>query len=246
MIKQYTLTLEYDNPQKASVHWGYQFYSMLMEYLPTDVVEQFHEQNLTPISQHIKPLDSGKLKWIISLLGNDIQKIVNTIENLETLTMKTKGITFIVVDKICNIEVSDKEFVELAKLENYERNIYKLRFVTPSSFKVDGSYAIFPSPEHIIYSLINRWNSFSETIEIKDEYALKEIIGKTKIISYKLKTATYSMKQQKIQGFIGEVVLQGRLPVPLLEILNLLIEFSTYSGIGIKTALGMGAIEIGE
>lgn len=246
MIKQYTLTIEYDNPQKPSVHWGYQFYGILMENLPTEIVESFHEQKQTPISQYIKPINAGKLQWIINLLGNETQIIAETIEKLDTFTMKTKNIIFTVVDKKCNINVNDKEFLEAIKLENYESNIYKIKFITPSSFKVDGTYAIFPSGEHILYSLINRWNNFSENIEIKDEYAVKEIISKTKIISYKLRSSSYSMKQQKIQGFIGEVTLQGKLSAPLLEVLNLLMGFANYSGIGIKTALGMGAVEVGE
>jgi len=35
-------------------------------------------------------------------------------------------------------------------------------------------------------------------------------------------------------------------PTPLVRLFNMIISFGQYSGIGVKTALGMGGVEIGE
>ena len=65
------------------------------------------------------------------------------------------------------------------------------------------------------------------------------------IRDYRLRGARYAMKGQRILGFCGTIWVQNRLPVPLLEIWKILLLFANYAGIGVKTSLGMGAVESG-
>lgn len=50
----------------------------------------------------------------------------------------------------------------------------------------------------------------------------------------------------KIPAFIGEVIINVRGPQQLSNLANMLIEFGTYSGVGIKTGMGMGGISTDE
>ena len=46
------------------------------------------------------------------------------------------------------------------------------------------------------------------------------------------------------QEFVGKVTLDSRLPVPLAELWRAILLWADYSGIGIKTALGMGGANV--
>ena len=65
-----------------------------------------------------------------------------------------------------------------------------------------------------------------------------------RICDYNLHTTRYLLKDNRIPGFIGSLRIDTHLSAPLLEIWKILISFSEYSGIGIKTALGMGGVKL--
>ena len=52
------------------------------------------------------------------------------------------------------------------------------------------------------------------------------------------------MKGNDIRGFYGSITIGSRLSPPMKELLCALLYFSQYSGIGVKTALGMGKTKI--
>ena len=52
------------------------------------------------------------------------------------------------------------------------------------------------------------------------------------------------MKGTVIPGFQGYIDITPKLSVPLMEIFKLLMIFSNYSGVGIKTSLGMGNVKV--
>lgn len=53
-----------------------------------------------------------------------------------------------------------------------------------------------------------------------------------------------SSKNVYIPAFVGKVTLDSRLPVPLAELWRAILLWADYSGIGIKTALGMGGANV--
>ena len=62
------------------------------------------------------------------------------------------------------------------------------------------------------------------------------------IVDYSLRTVRYPLKNVKIPSFVGNIVVESRLPAPLQEIWQLLVCLAPYTGVGIKTTLGMGSI----
>lgn len=64
------------------------------------------------------------------------------------------------------------------------------------------------------------------------------------IRDYTLKTVRYHLKNVYIPAFVGKVTLDSRLPVPLAELWRAILLWADYSGIGIKTALGMGGANV--
>ena len=54
------------------------------------------------------------------------------------------------------------------------------------------------------------------------------------------------MEQIRVKGFIGNMSLKLKNKDPMLtQLLNFLLLSSEYTGLGIKTALGMGGVRVG-
>ena len=78
---------------------------------------------------------------------------------------------------------------------------------------------------------------------MEDADALRMLVAGLTLRRYRLTSRDYWLKGQRIPGFAGSVQISAWLPAPILELWRLLLAFAPYSGIGIKTALGMGAVE---
>ena len=63
------------------------------------------------------------------------------------------------------------------------------------------------------------------------------------IKDYNLRMGIYSLEGVKIRGFRGQVVMQFKRNPELQRILALLSYYSEFTGLGIKTALGMGGVK---
>ena len=98
----------------------------------------------------------------------------------------------------------------------------------------------------MLQSLIARWGLCFPEFPLDDPDAMQAILAGLHVVDYRLHTARYTMKQTKIPSFMGHVILEGHLPVPLMEIVNTLYVFAPYAGMGIKTALGMGGVQLCE
>ena len=100
---------------------------------------------------------------------------------------------------------------------------------------------IFPQPELVFSSLLKRWNAFSE-LKIPEEHAA--YFPSIKVSSYDLRTQLVHFSRYKIIGFKGEVEyeLPGNASEGFRREVNALADFASYSGVGAKTAMGMGQV----
>ena len=245
MIKQYSITLTKNTVEKFSSHWGYQLYGILMELVDTQFAESLHSQGITPISQSITSVyTQNKGIWSITIFGEQaIENFSKVIDPIEKFYMKNHDTEFYVQKKDIEFFKDEDDFMKSIKSDD-AINKYKIKFITPTTIKSGGDYMLFPSIEQIIRSLIIKWNNYSEKYVIEDEDAIKFLIDGLKIVSYNLKSQYYHMKSTKIPAYIGEITIMSKLPQPMKELLLLVLRFAKYSGIGVKTTLGMGKIEV--
>ncbi|MDE7307747.1 MAG: CRISPR system precrRNA processing endoribonuclease RAMP protein Cas6, partial [Lachnospiraceae bacterium] len=68
----------------------------------------------------------------------------------------------------------------------------------------------------------------------------------SEIVQYQLKSIFYCIGKNKIPAFIGQITVKVNGPQLMVNFANLLFRFGEYSGIGIKTAMGMGNIKLLE
>ena len=123
---------------------------------------------------------------------------------------------------------------------------FLLRFLSPCGFRSDNEYALFPSVPLILGSLRRRWNAAFPFTPIDDSDAFAMLAANVKITGYHLRGASFKLKGVSIPSFSGTVTLSARLSPPMLRLLRTLLSFGAFSGVGIKTALGMGGFEVKE
>lgn len=242
MIRQYKFSILSNNDEKIWPHWAYRFYAFLLENVSEDYADFLHLQGEKPISQYIYyNRNRNQSIWTVNLLNelavNNFSPILDTLKEVSLNTQR-----FIVEKlKLKTIENNIELLEPSSEILNYN---YSLNFLTPTSFKQDGNYVIFPQVSLIMHSLINKWNFATPDYLIEDDDAFNLLLRGLRIKSYRLHSSVFPLKNVNITGFSGSITLNSHLSIPMLEIFKLLINFSQYSGIGVKTALGMGGIQL--
>lgn len=247
MIRRIILTLDNaDNTLNEGC--GYYMYGCLSEMMDSDYAQKLHSLELNPISQYIKPDKTSKTAiWTISLLGEEVCGELDFLLEKDNYHIKAVN---------ADIKVIKREVEEIASAEAVIKNASRLpdshsdviNFNTAASFKSEKKYVIFPDCRLICRSIAKKWSAYAPFMPVDDEDALDMLSSGLRIVRYDLKSRYYPLKDAKIHGFSGSITLKHRLSAPMMELWKLLMYFANFSGVGIKTALGMGAvrIEMGE
>lgn len=120
--------------------------------------------------------------------------------------------------------------------------IITLGFLTPTSFRKNEIQVTFPQPELVFSSLLRRWNAFSDS-KLPEEHI--PLFNSIKVSSYDLHTELVNFSRYKIIGFKGKVMyeLPKDASEDFLRAANVLADFALFSGVGAKTAMGMGQVQ---
>lgn len=248
MLSQYRITLSPLRGRECSLGFAdaYPLYSALMEKLSSETADRLHSRD-TLISQYLSPIQGGKSAlWTISILDTEsCPEVVSLLESNNSFTLSSKGV---------ELKVEGKEYSKIKSIDelmalpggNIDCNRFHIRFISPSSFKVGGEYSLFPSVKHILGSISSRWGAAFANEEIEDTKALEALEEGVRITGYTLKSSYFKLKGYSVAGFTGSITLSARLPVPMLLLLRGMLAFGTYSGIGVKTSLGMGGVQVSE
>ncbi len=216
-MKQIRFDMEYDG--RFSYSWGYAIYSAFLEQLDNELSDKIHNDNI--FNQYITPT-----QWIINTDSDYDFEDKYLLNKFNTkIILKNKDII-----NISEQELADKYLVN----EPYQKRI-RLRFLTPTSFKQSGEYTLFPTKDLIMKSLTNKWNNWAKRFTLGDmEW------DNCKISRYDLRSINYVLKGIKIQAFVGYIDIYFWGGESLIRLGNMICNFANFSGIGIKTTLGMG------
>ncbi|NMD38592.1 MAG: CRISPR system precrRNA processing endoribonuclease RAMP protein Cas6 [Christensenellaceae bacterium] len=220
-LKQYKLNIEYEG--RFSYSWGYPLYSAFLANLDNNLANEIHEGVF--FNQHLTP-DS----WIIN---SDLDLDFNKSYNL------SKFNTEIFIKQQSCIDILEQDLANKFLVnDDYKKNIL-FEFRTPTTFKTEQDYALFPSAGLIMNSLCNKWNSWAKRFVLEDM-----LWDNCKISKYNLRSLNYHMKGVRIPGFVGTVELFFWGSESIIRLANLVANFANYSGTGVKTTLGMGGTKV--
>ena len=83
-------------------------------------------------------------------------------------------------------------------------------------------------------------------MEMYDEDVLEELVKNSTIVNYKLNSTYFQMEGIRIPSFRGKIGIKISGTDTIAKYARFLAEFGEYSGVGIKTAMGMGAVKLLE
>lgn len=219
------------------------FHGALMELLPEEYASLLHMSQLHPYVQHLEYRD-GNWYWIVCALNQKAVKIIlhDTLGNLEDIKIKKRNLIIHIVQKNYT-EVSYKELMNQFYNEDCSQYI-SVHFVAPTAFKSQGKYVFYPNIRCIFRSLMNKYDAAVGRETMVDVDTLDQLCENADIIRYDLKSVNFALEGVKIPAFIGKVTIKMSGSQTMTNFATMLFRFGEYSGVGIKTALGMGCIKI--
>ncbi len=242
MLQKIVLQCRYSGENKANYNWGSLFHGFLFKALPDGVADLLHQGQLRPFSQFVTSESEQQLTWTIGLWDGLIAgHIVRSIMPLDSIQLEQKGLTLEVVS-VNRSSLSVPEFFARHFTADVPCRRYEIEFLTPCTHKQDGSYVLFPTPGLIINSLSKRYSAFMQDVTLDDPQAMEQVAAHLRIVRYSLRTAVYYLENTKITGYMGRITLVINGPEQLARLAGALLSFAEYSGVGIKTALGMGGV----
>ena len=218
----------------------------LMELLDSDLAASLHAPGLRPYSQYLFYRGSS-LVWRVAALNEAAaQSILDPLlsERFTRITLRDKEATLTVAAKRVLYNTTYENLTDQFFLADQLPRRVILRFVTPASFRSHEKYMIYPSVEHILQNLYNRWNQFANRFSMADPDVLEHMAAHLRISGYRLEMAPFSLEGVRIPAFQGSLELSLAGPDALVRVTLLLLAYSEFAGIGIKTAIGMGGSTI--
>lgn len=216
------------------------FHGYLMNSIDSNYVDYLHYNETHPYTSCIyKDMESGKIFWKITTFNKNAYEMLIKyfLENdIKNIYLKKKGIEVF----IKSVSMTKTSFEELF-LNSEKKN--KIYFLTPTTHKLNGELQIFPNISTLLLGVINKVNQHSDTTKLEDEDVIIDFLEKVYIDEYYLRTKYFFLEKIRIKGFIGNVKIKSKDEV-FCHLLNFLLQVSEYTGLGVKTALGMGGIKI--
>ena len=216
------------------------FHGYLMNSIDSTYVDYLHYNETHPYTSCIyKDMESGKIFWKITTFNKNAYEMLIKyfLENdIKNIYLKKKGIEVFVK----SVSMTKTSFEELF-LNSEKKN--KIYFLTPTTHKLNGELQIFPNISTLLLGVINKVNQHSDTAKLEDEDVIIDFLEKVYIDEYYLRTKYFFLEKIRIKGFIGNVKIKSKDEV-FCQLLNFLLQVSEYTGLGVKTALGMGGIKL--
>lgn len=237
------LKMELDN-QTLDFKQASNLQGVIMEHIEGEYAEILHQSNLKPYSQCIVKQDDKKIWYIRTVTEEAYKKIIVPLSLLNEFEIKNGQVHVKIVRR--NFETYAEN--ELIK-EFYEvpANRYlNLTFQTPTAFKSNGKYVFYPDIRMIYQSLMMKYTASSEEMSMIDEDTLEQLTQNSEIIRYHLRSISFPLEGVNIPGFVGSIRLKIKGTDTMARYARMLIKYGEYSGVGIKTAMGMGAIRLTE
>ncbi len=216
---------------------------VMMELVDSRYVDYVHGLPFNPYSQHCLGREDGTIVWTIHALDDTAaEQIVTPLSKAGTLEVR-KLDAKLEVAKVATETVPLSVLADRVHGDSEQRS--RIEFVTPTAFKTAGSYAVMPSVKLIFQNLLMRYGQVYGADAEADEDTVSYIEEHVHITSYNLKTRHFEnimRKNGRIPAFVGSVGIRSTGAQPLIGLVRMLVGFAQYSGIGIKTSMGMGAV----
>ena len=237
------LKLELDN-ETLDYKQSSNLQGVIMEHIEEEYAEILHQSNLKPYSQCVVKQDDKRIWYIRTLTQEAYKKMIIPLSQLNEFEIKNGQIHANIVRRNFESRAENellKEFYEIPA-----NRFLNLTFQTPTAFKSNGKYVFYPDIRMIYQSLMMKYTASSEEMDMIDEDTLEQLTQNSEIVRYHLRSMSFPLEGVNIPGFVGSIRLKIKGTDTMARYARMLMKYVQYSGVGIKTAMGMGAIRLME
>lgn len=235
-------------PENEKVHraMGSILQGALMEIIGVETAKKLHSEGFRPYSQFVYFDKNRNIPiWRVNALNDwACEKILAPLSYQRQIFLRHKNYRVNFLE--CKI-ISEESYTDMTErfMSDYApiSKGVDIDFITTASFRRDERYVVFPEIYLIVQSLLNRWNNFSTTFTVEGEDLPHVLADFFTVKEYNFYSQVFLLEHQKVAGFCGRMSANLNGDITANKLLGLLFEYANYSGIGIKTALGMGAVK---
>lgn len=226
---------------------GSLLHGVLMERIDKDYADLMHKQQLRPYSQYIYfDKQRNTLIWRLAALTEHAkQELLNAAFEMPTqIYLKHRDSNVQVLGKEWLPPIDYESLAEKCFTQDFPEKYIELKIMTSCSFKSDGNYVIFPQNHLLFGSLVRKWNCFADNNRLDERGLASDLSQQIFVAGYNLSLQTFALESTRIPAFRGTYTLGLKNNVMANKIIAMLCAYAEYSGIGIKTALGMGGVQV--
>ena len=245
MMRLFETALFLPEGERAAASFGSLLHGAVWERLPKELAERLHEQDMRPYSQNVSwDKKGGFARWRIGVVGEEAgEAIGEALRQGDGIFLRQKGYEVRLGERKLLAESSFEEIADTFFLQETPPKGAEISFCTPTSFKREGRYVMLPDFFLICQSLLMRWNRFAKEVYLYGEDLMERMALACQLSQYALHSVPFSVEGHTIRGFCGTMRVRFFGTDGMRRILGMLFSFAPFVGIGIKTALGMGAVE---
>ncbi len=211
----------------------------LMERIDTRYAEYLHHLPNNPYSLCVT--GNNPSVWHLRTLNEEAY------EQMIQPLLKPAFQSFVIKNGI-TVTISKKELKTMTwkeLMDEYQNtpcgNQFRLSFQTPTAFKYRGKYWIMPDIRLIFQSLMKKC-AIPGSGDLFDEDMLEELVDAYEPNKYELRSATFNLEGIFIPSFTGYMNFRMGGDENICRFTRFLLKLGEYSGIGIKSSIGMGAV----
>lgn len=244
-IKVIEFDIHLDTGQKIVQSLGNVLHGVIMSCISTEYATFLHTTQIPPYHQYVYyDKERHTSVWrIAALSAESINKLITPLWNIfSSIRLTQKNGSLIIDDRRVVLETDYASIAQsfLGDVKQYKK--LDLTFMTPTSFKVNQAYAIFPDIEKIMRSFLKKWNAFSSSDVYDDEELFQAMCDNIYVAEYRMRLQKFYLEKTKIPGFQGNYTLICKRNMILSNLAAMLCYYGSIAGCGIKVALGMGAM----
>ena len=223
---------------------GSVMHGIIMDLLPEPWPDKLHQDGRQPFSQWLETDDRHEPVWHINILDDELAELMTgLIRDRDKLYCKHFH-TDIIIKELEIKEQSLHEYLTSFIMKENVPERYRIFFRTPTAHKSQGEYTILPTINMIAGNLQKRFEQMDPECLIADPEIGQQITDNNKLIRYKLESRPFNLEGTKVFGYTGFMDIRFQGEDMLRKLSAALFSIAEWTGIGIKTALGMGGCRI--
>ncbi len=244
MITKWNFEVDSNLKNKGIYNLGSVFHGALMEKLSDEMQELLHnDSRYSPLKQRLYRLDDKTIWEVVSLDDKLENQLIQIFQNEIVLYLKSHQ-EYVKLNLIDKLSISQDQIIKNVYSQDNIKKYFDLKILTPMSFKSNGKNDIFPDLRKIFRSAMLQFDSFSSDRKLYDAETLDYLTEYSQIVDYRLRSTKFYLEGTKIPAFMGELTIRVNAPLPILQLVEVLLRSAVYTGVGVKTSLGMGKIQI--